>query len=203
MRSQSKTTSVLSSSGILIFPGDQRATPLQIGTDRWLAWLKEAQTFYYQGDSVGFTVRPEKRRQQYFWYAFKKITNKTHKQYVGNAESLTLEQLQTIEVTWQERLKMLIQEKQVTQRDFPQEILYGLFEDEQPMAYLAWEHPEIRYQARAGLYFIRHGDWLYEIQADGHNWQIFAFSNNQIYTEDIRFDTLKSATYVASKMKPR
>lgn len=201
MRGKSKTTPVLLASGALSVPG---MSTISIQTETWLQWLETATTFYYQGEHTGFTVRPEKRRRRVFWYAFKKIDGKTRKKYIGNSQALTLEALQMIEKEWHSLLETTIDNQQVTQRsDFPKDILYALFEDEKPSAYQAWENPETRIRARAGLYFIRHGEWLFEIQKSGKVWHIFAFSGKNSYTEDIDFDNLKQASYVASTMNPR
>lgn len=201
MRGKSKTTPVLLASGILTHPQDNK--PILIETKDWYSWLEQPQTFYYEGQHIGFTIRPEKRRRSIFWYAFKKITGKTRKKYIGHSESISLKALQAIESEWHLLFENITSKEQVTQRlDFPNHILDNLFGDEKLTAYQAWENPENRYRARAGLYLIRHENWLYEIQFNGKKWQIFAHRKNTIYTEELEFDSLKTATYIASQMKP-
>lgn len=74
----------------------------------WFAWLETATTFRYFTDQqtrigAGYTramypisVRKEKRRQQFIWYAYRRSNGQLHKQYVGNTSALTVERLDEI-----------------------------------------------------------------------------------------------------------
>ena len=79
-----------------------------VGSADWFAWLKTATTFRYFTDQQtrigpGYTramhpisVRKEKRRQQFIWYAYRRSHGQLYKQYVGNTAALTVARLDEI-----------------------------------------------------------------------------------------------------------
>lgn len=87
-RKESKSTPVIISE--TLYSNDE-LTGAHVGSETWKTWISRHQTFYFEG----ITVRAEKRRQGYSWYAFKKLAGKLHKAYVGRDEAITLEALQT------------------------------------------------------------------------------------------------------------
>ncbi len=66
-------------------------TPLRMGSKAWFAWLQTATTFrYYPAPPLGLlTLRKEKRRHSWYWYAYLKSGPKLHNAYVGRSNSLT------------------------------------------------------------------------------------------------------------------
>lgn len=97
MRKSSKNTAVVE--GHVLYTDDDW-TGTQIAGDRWQEWLNFGKTFYYQGRVAAFTVRAEKRRNGFSWYAFKKIDGLLKKQYVGRAASVNSDRLGEVENAW-------------------------------------------------------------------------------------------------------
>jgi hypothetical protein len=73
----------------------QAAVPLPVGTAAWFGWLAEADCFCYMAShsSYRLTIRKEKRRNSFYWYAYLKIDRKLHNAYLGQAQALTEEKL--------------------------------------------------------------------------------------------------------------
>jgi hypothetical protein len=72
--------------------------PIRVGSQAWFRWLAQATHFCYQlpGTVNRLTLRKEKRRHQYYWYAYLRRDRKLHNTYVGRTEMLTTERLQQI-----------------------------------------------------------------------------------------------------------
>ena len=64
---------------------------VELDSDAWFAWLDSAESFYYWGDHWRhrLTVRKEKRRHSFYWYAYLKKDSKLHNAYLGKSERLT------------------------------------------------------------------------------------------------------------------
>lgn len=64
---------------------------LQVGSQAWFDWLEQATAFCYQppGKIDRFTLYKEKRRHQFYWYAYMKYDRKLHNAYGGKSQSLT------------------------------------------------------------------------------------------------------------------
>jgi LuxR family transcriptional regulator, maltose regulon positive regulatory protein len=62
-----------------------------LDTPAWFAWLSQVSSFCYSGSYPlwRLTVRREKRRQQFYWYAYCKIDGKLHNIYLGKQDTLT------------------------------------------------------------------------------------------------------------------
>lgn len=69
--------------------------PLVVGTAAWFAWLEQADCFCYMASHSGYrlTVRKEKRRNQWYWYAYLKVDRKLHNAYLGRSQAVTEERL--------------------------------------------------------------------------------------------------------------
>ena len=67
-----------------------------LDTPAWFAWLSQISAFCYSGSHpwLRLTVRREKRRQQFYWYAYSKIDGKLHNIYLGKQNSLTQARLE-------------------------------------------------------------------------------------------------------------
>ena len=73
-------------------------TRIPVGTPRWFEWLQTATSFSYQlsGQTYRLTLRKEKRRGQFYWYAYLKKASKLHNGYVGRSEGLTVDRLAAV-----------------------------------------------------------------------------------------------------------
>ena len=67
-----------------------------LDTPAWFAWLNQISSFCYSGSHpwLRLTVRREKRRQQFYWYAYSKIDGKLHNIYLGKQHHLTQARLE-------------------------------------------------------------------------------------------------------------
>jgi len=75
--------------------------PIRLDTPAWFAWLETISLFCYQPPDwpVRVTLRKEKRRQQFYWYAYLKKQGKLHNMYIGKTETLTAARLQQVAET--------------------------------------------------------------------------------------------------------
>jgi hypothetical protein len=64
---------------------------IQLGSAAWFAWLASARVFSYVGQNPLYrlTVRKEKRRHGWYWYAYLKVDRKLHNAYVGRSPEVT------------------------------------------------------------------------------------------------------------------
>lgn len=71
---------------------------IRVGSSAWFVWLEQVHAFCYQppGSTGRMTVRREKRRQTFYWYAYMKNARKLHNIYVGKTESLTVDRLHAV-----------------------------------------------------------------------------------------------------------
>lgn len=76
------------------FASDARYT-VPVGSAAWFAWLEQPgnTTFYFDNVVMEFTARRETRRDNFYWYAYKKWQGKTYKAYIGPSAKLDLEKL--------------------------------------------------------------------------------------------------------------
>jgi hypothetical protein len=72
--------------------------PIRLGSQAWFDWLSRTSAFCYQppGATDRLTLRKEKRRQHFYWYAYLKRDAKLHNAYVGKTQSLTPARLQQV-----------------------------------------------------------------------------------------------------------
>ena len=79
----------------LCLPNQQ---PIPVGTSAWFRWLEQSTHFCYQptGVSDRMTLRKEKRKKQFYWYAYLKRDRKLHNAYAGKTEALTTQRLQQV-----------------------------------------------------------------------------------------------------------
>ena len=77
--------------------GDQLA-PVVVGTDAWFIWLADQhiQSFSFRNPLGTFTVRRERKRYSWYWYAYRKRAGKLRKAYLGKTEEVTLERLNAV-----------------------------------------------------------------------------------------------------------
>lgn len=74
---------------------EERADPILVGSEAWYGWLvaEEHRAFAFRNPLGTFTVRRERRRQQWYWYLYHKQEGKLRKAYVGKTEEMTLKRL--------------------------------------------------------------------------------------------------------------
>lgn len=71
-------------------------TPIQVGSELWFEWLATATKFSFKYQNGSFMAQCEQRRNNVYWYAYKRLNGKLHKAYLGKTEEVTLEKLQQI-----------------------------------------------------------------------------------------------------------
>jgi hypothetical protein len=76
--------------------GEQGREPIEIKLESaaWFAWLEAEPSFRFTlwqaaGESLSFTVRPEKRGQRTYWRGWKTIRGQTLKKYIGPSAQMT------------------------------------------------------------------------------------------------------------------
>ena len=77
----------------------RRATEIQVDTPAWFRWLHTVTSFSYALDSPNYyspTLRKEKRRHDWYWYAYLKSDNKLHNAYAGRTAALSAARLDHI-----------------------------------------------------------------------------------------------------------
>src|SRR5215472_2392593 len=64
---------------------------IQVGSADWYAWLNEEATrsFAYHSAQGFLTARRERRKDIWYWYAYRTRNGQLHKAYLGKAEELT------------------------------------------------------------------------------------------------------------------
>jgi len=69
-----------------------------VDSQAWFDWLRQSDAFCYQppGSSDRVTLRREKRRRQFYWYAYLKSDRKLHNAYAGKTERLTASHLRQV-----------------------------------------------------------------------------------------------------------
>ncbi len=64
-----------------------------VGSSAWFAWLEGATSFAYHGPSGHFTARKEQRQRGAYWKAYRKLSGKLHRTYLGKTDDLIAERL--------------------------------------------------------------------------------------------------------------
>jgi IS1 family transposase len=83
--------------------------------ERWLSWLKNAESFRYvpKSSEPAYTVRKEKstKGDAFYWYAYRKSSGKLAKCYVGLDHDLTVDNLEAIAQKLTSKLQRKVTEK--------------------------------------------------------------------------------------------
>lgn len=74
---------------------------IEVGSPAWFAWLCSGtpSSFSYQTPYGAITIRPEKKRQGWYWYAYRAVRGSLRKAYLGKAEAITPERLRAVAAT--------------------------------------------------------------------------------------------------------
>lgn len=85
---------------------DDPPQPIQLDSPAWWAWLETATAFSYlpPRSLYALTLRKEKRRHRWYWYAYLKVDSKLHNAYVGRSTDLTTARLQQVMHTLLEKM---------------------------------------------------------------------------------------------------
>jgi predicted ATPase/DNA-binding CsgD family transcriptional regulator len=97
--SNENRTSALVEGETLSYQRDGERSQLRVGTPAWYAWLRTATSFRVRSPFGTFTVRREQagnKRGDWYWRAYRKREGKLHRFYVGPAEEVTFERLNTV-----------------------------------------------------------------------------------------------------------
>lgn len=93
---------------MLLLPGvpGTSPAPIHLDTPCWWHWLETATSFHYVPTQTiyAFTVRKEKRRNDWYWYAYLKYDSKLHNAYVGRSQDLSAHQLEQVTQTLRRKL---------------------------------------------------------------------------------------------------
>lgn len=99
--------------------GDQGREHLEIRleSETWFAWLEAESSFRFtfwraSGESINFTVRPEKRGQRTYWQGWKTISGQTLKKYIAPSAHLTKAKLDTVGEWFYQQFKERTEEDQ-------------------------------------------------------------------------------------------
>src|SRR5213082_1450209 len=83
----------------LVLP-ERDASPITVDTPAWFAWLEQATTFAFTGLSGHFTARKERQaRGGGYWKAYRTSHGTLHRVYLGKAQDLTLDRLNSAAAT--------------------------------------------------------------------------------------------------------
>ncbi len=79
--------------------GEANAIP--VGSRGWFAWLcrETPSSFSYQTTNGAITIRPERKRQGWYWYAYHATQGALRKSYLGKADAMTAERLRLVAAT--------------------------------------------------------------------------------------------------------
>ncbi len=83
------------------------ASSIPVGSQLWYDWLSRAKHFSFKSQSGRFLAQCETRRNQTYWYAYRRRAGKLIKAYLGKTEELTSERLEqaSLSLTGQTLLK--------------------------------------------------------------------------------------------------
>ena len=80
---------------------EEPSDPILVGSEAWYCWLAAEQhpSFAFRNQLGTFTVRRERRRQQWYWYLYRKQEGKLRKAYLGKTKEMTLQRLNAVAAT--------------------------------------------------------------------------------------------------------
>jgi LuxR family maltose regulon positive regulatory protein len=89
------TNTPIVNNGCLYTSDGQR---IRLETGAWFTWLEAASLFSYPTRRPGYrlTVRKEKRRNGFYWFAYLKNQGKLHNKYIGRSAALTVARLDEV-----------------------------------------------------------------------------------------------------------
>jgi LuxR family transcriptional regulator, maltose regulon positive regulatory protein len=84
--------------GVLSYQDAMQEHTIAVGSPLWWQWLaaEGTTTFRFEHPLGHFTARRERKRDGWYWYAYRKRDGALHKAYLGKSTDLTLDRLQEI-----------------------------------------------------------------------------------------------------------
>src|SRR5713101_4136994 len=81
--------------------GEGQTTSIAVESEAWYHWLaaEQNQSFTFRHALGTFTMRRERKRQGWYWYAYRKQEGSLRKAYLGKTEELTLVRLNRVAAT--------------------------------------------------------------------------------------------------------
>ncbi len=81
--------------------GEGQTTSIAVESEAWYHWLaaEQNQSFTFRHALGTFTMRRERKRQGWYWYAYRKQEGSLRKAYLGKTEELTLVRLNQVAAT--------------------------------------------------------------------------------------------------------
>jgi hypothetical protein len=93
-RKSSKSTPVVLN-GIL-YTLDEHTTGITLNGPAWSPWLEDAEVFYFDCGVGSFTAKKLRQHKSYYWFAYKKLSGRTVKKYLGMREAVTADRLKAM-----------------------------------------------------------------------------------------------------------
>lgn len=87
---------------LMLLGGDQQNTAaIPVGSEAWYSWVTDLRNraFSLRNHRGTFTARCERQGNSWYWYLYSKRAGKLYKAYLGKAETLTPERLDTVAAT--------------------------------------------------------------------------------------------------------
>src|SRR3954454_20632344 len=82
-----------------LLSGHGGAAPIAVGSPGWFAWLEQSRLFAFRSDAGSFTARREGRaRGGSYWRAYRTISRRQQRAYLGRAPDLTSERLHAVAI---------------------------------------------------------------------------------------------------------
>ncbi len=83
---------------LLLDEGKGQLASILIESEDWYQWLatENNRSFAFRHSLGAFTVRRERKRHSWYWYAYHKRNGKLHKAYLGKSEEMTLQRLNCV-----------------------------------------------------------------------------------------------------------
>lgn len=76
-----------------LFDGTKR---VPVGSRAWFDWLGQHKTFRYHSKNLSFSARKETKASGDYWYAYRRISGKLKKRYLGKDPELDVDHLQEV-----------------------------------------------------------------------------------------------------------
>jgi LuxR family maltose regulon positive regulatory protein len=76
-----------------------------VGSPAWFTWLMDDQprSFHFRHPHGSFTARRERKHQQWYWYAYRRVDGKLQRAYLGKPIDLTLDRLVAVATAFAHR----------------------------------------------------------------------------------------------------
>src|SRR5262245_12095207 len=76
--------------------GHDAPDPVVVGSPAWFAWLERASRFAFRDPAGTFTARYEAHGRGAYWRAYRTVSGRQRRAYLGRSADLTLERLRAV-----------------------------------------------------------------------------------------------------------